>query len=137
MRVILDHIVLNVSDLPSAVSFYENVLNLKIERLDKYEKGFVPFPSVRLSEESLIDLFPPEMWKTEGADGGTEKINVNHFCLTFDEPDWRELLVRLKEHGVEIERFDDNNWGAKGGGVSVYFRDPDGNQIEARYYRDN
>jgi catechol 2,3-dioxygenase-like lactoylglutathione lyase family enzyme len=136
MKIVLDHIVLNVEDVAQAVSFYENVLGLEIERLPEFEKGLVPFPSARISEETVIDIFPPKMWKTEGIENNSAKQNLNHFCLTLAESDWKRLTERLRYHDVKITRYADNNWGAKGIGISIYFNDADGNEIEARYYPD-
>src|SRR2546426_5652520 len=42
----MDHIVLNVPDINSALSFYMDVLGLEPERLDQFLRGEVPFPSV-------------------------------------------------------------------------------------------
>jgi hypothetical protein len=50
------------------------------------------------------------------------------------EQQWKELVNRLHENRVEITRYADDNWGAQGVGVSVYFNDSDGNEVEARYY---
>lgn len=135
MYVTLDHIVLNVYDVSVAVNFYKNVLCLEVERLEKFEQGNASFPSVRINEDTVIDLFPPRMWKQDEAENGAKNSNINHFCLTFSEHEWNELVLRLKENKIEIERYDDNNWGAKGIGIAIYFRDPDNNLIEARYYR--
>jgi catechol 2,3-dioxygenase-like lactoylglutathione lyase family enzyme len=135
MEISLDHIVLNVRDVQSAVDFYGRILGLKIERLEKFQHGVVPYPSVRINDETLIDLFPPNMRRGESGEGASgDKINLHHFCLTFSEPQWKELVERLHENQVEITRYADDNWGAQGIGVSVYFNDSDGNEVEARYY---
>ena len=110
------------------------MLGLEIERLTKFESGQAPFPSVRINEETVIDIFPPEMWKTDGVESHSKRNNLNHFCLTLTEADWKRLTERLKEHNVRITRYADNNWGARGIGISIYFNDVDGNEIEARYY---
>jgi catechol 2,3-dioxygenase-like lactoylglutathione lyase family enzyme len=136
MEIVLDHIVLNVENVQAAISFYQSVLGLKAERLEKFEKGLVPFPSVRINEVTVIDIFPPEMWKTEGVKSNSAKINLNHFCLTLTESDWKRLIERLHLNNIEITRYADDNWGARGNGISVYFNDVDGNEIEARYYPD-
>jgi catechol 2,3-dioxygenase-like lactoylglutathione lyase family enzyme len=135
MQVTLDHIVLNVKDVKAAADFYRNVFGFKIERLDKFESGVVPFPSLRINEDTVIDLFPPKMWKKDEAPTDhSAKTNLNHFSLALNEREWKELINRLKENNVEIIRYADDNWGAKGIGISVYFHDADGNEIEARYY---
>jgi glyoxylase I family protein len=135
MKVTLDHIVLNVENIKAAVDFYGRIIGFHIERLDKFEKGIAPFPSARINEDTVIDLFPPKMWKKEGKEDEPGRPNLNHFCLTLTEGDWKNLIDRLSENNIEIERYADNNWGAKGVGISVFFRDVDGNEIEARYYR--
>jgi extradiol dioxygenase family protein len=43
----------------------------------------------------------------------------------------------LKAQSIEIEEGPAQRWGARGEGTSIYFRDPEGNQVEARYYREN
>jgi len=47
---------------------------------------------------------------------------------------WADLLERLKANNVAIEEGPVPRWGAHGSGTSVYFRDPEDNLIEARYY---
>lgn len=132
MNVVLDHIVLNVSDLEKSVGFYREIMQFRIERLEEYESGKVPFPSARINAETLIDLFPPRMWQT--ADSNKAHHNLNHFCLALEPDQWRALRDRLVGGKIEIYRDRTVNFGARGEGISMYFRDPDGNEIEARYY---
>ena len=71
MEFIFDHIVINVVDIDKMVKFYTEVLQLPGERLEEFTAGQVPFPSVRLSADSIIDLFPKKMW---------EKTNPEEVC---------------------------------------------------------
>ena len=54
----MDHIVLNVEDMDTILDFYTNVLGLEPERLEEFRQGKVGFPSVRISADTVIDLFP-------------------------------------------------------------------------------
>ncbi len=129
----MDHIVLNVVDVERMISYYSEVLMLAPERVDAYRRGEVFFPSMRLNPDTIIDLFPKEMWG--GPDpSGTRADNLNHFCITLSGDDWRALRDRLAAHGVETEVGPVPRWGARGVGTSIYFRDPESNFIEARYY---
>jgi len=136
MQCIMDHIVLNVEDDDKMIDFYSKVLSLSSERLEEYRAGKVPFPSVRLNSETIIDLFPKKMWKKSFT---TEKSrdNLNHFCIALVKETWESLFTRLKANNVTIEEGPAPRWGAHGTGTSIYFRDPEGNRIEARYYDGN
>jgi catechol 2,3-dioxygenase-like lactoylglutathione lyase family enzyme len=136
MKCSMDHIVLNVEDLETMISFYSTVLQLPTERLDEFRAGRVPFPSVRLNADTIIDLFPKKMWeKTSRA--GQGHANLNHFCIALNRVVWEDLHRRLQTNNVAIEDGPVPRWGAHGTGTSIYFRDPDGNLIEARYYEGN
>jgi len=133
MECLMDHIVLNVEDDEKMVAFYSEVLMLPTERLAQYRAGEVPFPSVRFNPDTVIDLFPRALWRGEGAlPRGHE--NLNHFCIAVSKPEWEDLLKRLQANGVPIEEGPVDRWGAHGTGTSIYFRDPEENLIEARYY---
>lgn len=127
-----DHIVLNVHSMSEMVEFYRDVLMCTVERLDEYKAGNALFPIVRLSDENIIDLFPKEMW-SEG-DITTQGNNMNHYCLVMLRDQWDELQQRLSDNKVQIDEGPVRRGGAQGMGNSIYFRDPDGNSIEARYY---
>ena len=62
MQCLMDHIVLNVEDEEKMIAFYSEVLELVPERLEEYRAGDVPFPSVRLNSDTIIDLFPKRIW---------------------------------------------------------------------------
>ena len=130
-----DHIGLNVVDVDKMILFYTEIMQLPGERLDEFSAGKVPFPSVRLSADSIIDLFPKKMWELSNPDEVC-RPNLNHFCLVTDEANSEVLQARLKEHGVVILEGPVKRWGAHGSGTSIYFRDPEENTIEVRYYTD-
>jgi catechol 2,3-dioxygenase-like lactoylglutathione lyase family enzyme len=133
MECLMDHIVLNVQDVKKMITFYSRILKLAPERLEEYSAGDVPFPSVRLNSNTIIDLFPKKMWqKSDRAEQGGE--NLNHFCITLNKGTWQELFERIKANNVTIEEGPVPRWGAHGSGTSIYFRDPESNLIEARYY---
>ncbi|PLX95854.1 MAG: extradiol dioxygenase, partial [Desulfuromonas sp.] len=133
MTLVLDHIVLNVLDVRKMLMFYTDILDLSGERVTEYEKGTVPFPSVRLSAETIIDLFPKHLWGKSSPDQIC-RPNLNHFCLVADKSTWQHLHARLDERGIAIDDGPVKRWGARGSGVSIYFRDPEENVIELRYY---
>lgn len=133
MRCLIDHIVLNIEDDEKMITFYSKVLMMPTERLDEYRAGKVPFPSVRLNADTIIDLFPKKLWQ-KSTPVGEGRENLNHFCIALTKNTWQELLKRLQANSVPIEEGPVPRWGAHGTGTSVYFRDPEGNLVEARYY---
>ena len=126
----MDHIVLNISDIDRSLQFYMDVLGLKAERLDEYRKGEAPFPSVRISDDTLIDLFPSKDMPL----GESAPKNLNHYCMVAEALDLNELVDNLREQGVTVLQEPVSRWGAHGRAMSVYILDPDGNQVEIRSY---
>lgn len=133
MNALIDHIVLNIEDDAKMITFYSEVLLMPPERLEEYHAGTVPFPSVRLNADTIIDLFPKKMWKKGAADGQGRR-NLNHLCIVLGKPELEALVERLQANDVKIEDGPVPRWGAHGEGTSIYFRDPEDNLIEARYY---
>ncbi|HYU17664.1 MAG TPA: VOC family protein [Chloroflexota bacterium] len=125
----MDHIVLNVADGEASVRFYADVLGLEPERLERWRAGEVRFPSVRVSDATIIDLVP----LPEPADRPPRRLNLDHFCLVI-EGELEPAIRELEGHGVTIERGPAVRSGARGDGYSVYIRDPDDNLIELRTY---
>jgi catechol 2,3-dioxygenase-like lactoylglutathione lyase family enzyme len=117
----MDHIVLNVADVERSLAWYTGLLDLAPERVAEWRSGDAPFPSVRISESCIIDLF--------AVDRTGE--NLNHLCLAGDRADVEAI--------AGDDRFDvvdgpGRRWGARGEGWSVYVLDPDGNTVEIRAY---
>jgi catechol 2,3-dioxygenase-like lactoylglutathione lyase family enzyme len=130
----LDHIVLNVGDIQRSLKFYTDVLGLQAERLDEFKAGKVGFPSVRINGDTIIDLFPTR--GVENADKQAEKRqgNLNHFCMVVERQDFSGIVDYLAQHGITIREGPVSRWGARGRATSVYFLDPDGNEVEIRCY---
>jgi glyoxylase I family protein len=56
MQAKLDHVVLWVADPNRSLEFYVKVVGLTPVRADEFREGKAPFPSVRVSSDSIIDL---------------------------------------------------------------------------------
>lgn len=135
----LDHVVLWTKDVRASMEFYTKVVGLTPVRFDEFEAGEAPFPSVRVSEDSIIDLMSSEgaavtesMTKVDGSAGH----RVNHVCLAMSKAEYDALDQRLQTEGIDTSARLNHSFGAQGWAPQgYYFADPDGNVVEARYYR--
>ena len=98
-----------------------------------FRAGKVGFPSVRINETTIIDLFPS---KEKSAAAAGEKLsgNLNHFCMVIGAEDFSGITDYLKVNDIAIRAGPVSRWGARGQATSVYFLDPDGNEVEIRTY---
>jgi catechol 2,3-dioxygenase-like lactoylglutathione lyase family enzyme len=129
----LDHIVLNVGDVERSLAFYIDVLGLQGERVEEFRAGQVGFPSVRINGETIIDLFPTD-GPQPSVSGEKNSGNLNHFCLVVGAADFAGITEYLASRQITVRAGPVARWGARGRATSVYFLDPDGNEIEIRCY---
>ncbi|MEQ4303703.1 VOC family protein [Plantactinospora sp. B6F1] len=116
-----DHLVLTVQDVERSLAFYCGTLGLAPVRVDEWRAGKVPFPSARISPETIIDLVR----------GQRGESNVDHICLVVEPLDWTEVI----ESGVfTVLQGPVGRFGARGEAISIYVADPDGNTVELRWY---
>jgi catechol 2,3-dioxygenase-like lactoylglutathione lyase family enzyme len=121
----LDHCVLHVSNWERANAFYRDVLGAEVVpngagwayrfgdwQLNLHGPGFDPEPVARIP-------VPP---------GGSD------LCFEWPGP-MAEALAHLARHGVPVELGPVERAGARGTGVSIYFRDPDGSLLELMSYQ--
>jgi len=134
----LDHVVLWVEDPLRSVAFFEEVVGLAPVRVDEFRAKQAPFPSVRVAASAIIDLMPrtmaPIVNAVPGA-AGTAGHPINHVCLAMSHAEYVALRGRLEAKGTAPAHTMQRSFGARGlAPEAFYFRDPDGNILEARYY---
>ncbi len=120
----MDHIVLRVSDVERSLRWYTEQLGLAPVRVDEWRDGDCPFPSVRVSAETIIDLI--------AGDVAMETRNLDHFCMVVSAEDLAE--VRSSGEFAIVRDPDFELYGARGYADGLYIADPDGNEIELRAY---
>lgn len=119
----LDHLVLVVADPEATLAWYGRVAGLGGVRVDEWRRGEAPFPSLRVSDTTIIDLVP-------GLDDREARGHLDHICLVVSPADL-DLLQRDPDLEI-IER--GRRFGARGDADAVYVRDPDGLVVELRAY---
>lgn len=118
----IDHLVLRSGDVERTLAWYREHLGVEAERLDEWRAGEVLFPSLRLSDTTIIDVLAGER-------SGT---NVDHFAVVLTGVDLDELAA---SGAFDVVAGPSDLWGARGQGRGLYVRDPDGNVVELRTYR--
>jgi catechol 2,3-dioxygenase-like lactoylglutathione lyase family enzyme len=116
-----DHLVLIAKDVEKSLDFYLGKLGLEPVRVDEWRDGKAPFPSVRVSPTTIIDIVA----------GSRQESNVDHFCLVVEPLDWQEIVDSGEFTVVDGPG---PRFGARGQAQSLYVQDPDKNTIELRYY---
>ena len=116
-----DHLVLVCADVERTLAWYTDVLGLTPVRVKQWRQGEVPFPSVRISDATIIDLV-----HGEPSDG-----RLDHLCLVVEPTDLAELAL---SPALDVIDGPATRFGARGNGTSLYVRDPDGAVVELRHY---
>lgn len=117
----LDHVVLRCRTIDRTLDFYTRVLGLKEERRIA-QLGLIQLRAGR----GMIDLLPAEHPRVD--DGA----NVDHFCLGIEARDLAAIAAELRQIGVEVLGEPVQRYGARGMGLSLYVRDPEGNVVELK-----
>ena len=138
MATTVDHLVLWVADPLRSLEFYEGVLGFQGVRVEEFKSGAAPFPSVRVNADFLIDLMAqvaaPILNSLAGAPGSAGN-KVHHLCFAMSKPEFLALRRRLSAEGRAEPATMQHSFGARGiAPEAIYFTDPDGNVLEARYY---
>jgi glyoxylase I family protein len=117
----IDHVVLSCRDQSRMIDFYTRVLGLSEER--RIEAiGLIQLRA----GASLIDLVPATEARSESA------RNVDHFCLGVEIANMNEAVGYLRANAIEIIGEPAKRYGARGMGLSIYIRDPEGNVVELK-----
>lgn len=118
----IDHVVLHVSDMKAALSFYTDVLGCTVER----EVESIGLVQMRAGA-SMIDLTPGR----DATEDDTNARNMDHFCIRIEPWDETAIRAHLADHGITAGETKSRH-GAEGEGPSIYLDDPDGNMVELK-----
>ena len=121
----IDHLILNVNEIPSSVDFYVEVLGFKLEGEDG------PFTVIRVSDDFTLQLAP---CGTKGNE---------HYAFAMSRQEFDATFARIKQHGIPYgdsyhsvgtNRGPGNEIGARGPAPTLYLNDPSHHLIEIRTY---
>ncbi|GAB3752566.1 VOC family protein [Microlunatus parietis] len=118
----LDHAVIGVSDWAAATAFYRDVIGAEVIPLEGDRVSF------RVGATQL-NVHGPGADLTDNV--ARLPVRPGNSDLCFQWAGTIEDAVRhLARHGVTVELGPVERPGARGRGVSIYFRDPDGSLLE-------
>jgi catechol 2,3-dioxygenase-like lactoylglutathione lyase family enzyme len=123
----MSHIALNVKDMDRAEKFYSQTLGFPVIHRTTMKAGFSHIEvdtgdvAIALFESPQLDLKDAHQTMTE--DG------YLHFAFSSTYDRFDETIHTLNESGVNLEG-KPRDWGSS---VSVYFKDPDGHQLEINF----
>jgi glyoxylase I family protein len=125
----IDHVVLRVFDIERSIDFYCRVLGCDVAKR-RDDLGLVHLRA----GVSMIDLVRIDgpLGRRGGVGPGKEGRNMDHLCLRIGPFNEAKIIAHLDAHNVEHSAKAQVNFGAEGNGPSIYFVDPDGNEIELK-----
>jgi catechol 2,3-dioxygenase-like lactoylglutathione lyase family enzyme len=120
----IDHIALSVRDVERSVAWYREVLALERRHQDVWGS----YPAVVGAGTTSIALFPvdgAEPKPSPGSDG----LAMRHFAFRTDRENFELARRELSERGITLHSEH------HGISESLYFRDPDGHELEITTYQ--
>jgi catechol 2,3-dioxygenase-like lactoylglutathione lyase family enzyme len=118
----LDHVVIAVSEWERSNAFYRDVVGADVVGLDDPPRWRYRFGDQQLNVHGP-GMDPQPVGRIPAAPGMAD------LCFVWDGSA-DEAIEHLERHGVEVEEGPVPRNGARGPGLSVYFRDPDGSLLE-------
>ena len=130
------HLAIPVDDLTSAREFYGDLLGCPEGRSAKQWVDF------NLYGHQVVCHAQKKEGSMENRDGGSNPVDghdvpIPHFGVVLELNTWKNLANRLQEFGLDFEiepyvRFE----GEPGEQATMFFRDPSGNSLEFKAFRD-
>ena len=119
----IDHVAMGVRDIERSAKWYIDVLGF--ERL--HEDMWNGVPTFIGKGTTGIALFPASA-NAKSTPSTRRDIRMLHLAFRADRENFLAAQQELKQHGIEFE-FQDHEIAH-----SIYFRDPDGHQLEITTY---
>ena len=121
----IDHIILNVNEIPASVEFYVGVFGFEHEGEDG------PFTVIRVSPDFTLLLAP---WGTKGNEHLAFAMSREGFDRTFAIIKTKGIPYGDSFHNVGNNTGPGIETGARGPAPTLYMNDPNNHLIEIRTY---
>jgi catechol 2,3-dioxygenase-like lactoylglutathione lyase family enzyme len=120
----IDHIAIAVRDVERSAAWYQDVLGL--ER--RYQDAWGGYPAMVGAGTTAVALFPVEGSPPKPTPG-RDVLAMRHFAFRVDRANFESAKEELGRRGIAFQ--------AEHHGIaeSIYFRDPDGHEIELTTYQ--
>ena len=125
---LLDHVGVKVTNLDRSIKFYNELFGFQLVDRRMLGSSNVEAAAIQVGR-SIIFLLNTAEFKSCDSD---EHGGVDHFCLTFTDDEFREIIDRMQKMGVNLEGKVVPRTGATGRSDSQYIFDPDNNRIEVK-----
>ena len=119
----IDHVALAVRDVEQSANWYMDVLGF--ER--RYEEMWEGIPTFIAKGNTAVALFPLRNNDSKSA-ARTGRIGMLHLAFRANRENFLSAQEELKRRGIKFE-FQDHEISH-----SIYFRDPDGHELEITTY---
>ncbi|WP_323760773.1 VOC family protein [Maricaulis sp.] len=126
------HLAFAVDDLPAARQFYGDLLGCREGRSSETWVDFDFF-----DHQIVAHLAPQECGSVNTGAVDGKQVPVRHFGLLLDWADWEALAGRLREAGQDFIIEPYVRFAGEAGEQGTFFvRDPAGNALEFKTFRD-
>jgi catechol 2,3-dioxygenase-like lactoylglutathione lyase family enzyme len=119
----IDHVALAVRDVERSANWYADVLGFG----RRYEEMWDGVPTFIARGDTALALFPLRNNDSPSA-RGTGRIGMLHLAFRANRENFLAAQQELKRRGIKFE-FQDHEISR-----SIYFRDPDGHELEITTY---
>jgi catechol 2,3-dioxygenase-like lactoylglutathione lyase family enzyme len=125
----LDHAVVAVSDWQVSTVFYRDVVGAEVIDVDGDRVAFRVGPT-------QLNVHGPGVDLANNVARLPVRPGNSDICFVWEGP-IEEAVTHLRTHNVKVETGPVRRFGARGTGMSVYFRDPDGSLLEFISYAES
>jgi len=115
----IDHVAIRVKDMPTSITWYEQVMGLKMKRF----KEWGDFPVFMMNDTFAVAIFPARMQEGQIKKSFSSTF-IDHFAFNVSNEDFKKAQEYFKERNIKFA-FQDHFYTH-----SIYLKDPDKHTVE-------